>query len=114
MLIRMVRRKRDAPVIIEVFLDYSTHEKFRDYLAKNNLDESNALVNVLERGMANYWLQYFKQLKQNYQPMKKVFEEYRKDNEALKALVQQNKQLRKILEEKSAEENSIHQSKNMR
>jgi hypothetical protein len=97
---RIVARKRNIPFIVDVFLDHSTYDKFRDYLAKNGFSESDALVNILERGMATYWLQEFKYLKQDYLPMKKLFEEYKKDNEVFKAIERQNEQLQKILEEK--------------
>jgi len=91
---RMVGEKRETSVIINVFLDRSTYDRFRAYIAKNNLDESNTLISVLERGMTNYWLQEFKQLKQDYHLMREISEEYKKDNETLKALEQQSEQLR--------------------
>jgi len=101
-------------VTIDVFIDHTTYDKFRVYTAKNGLDESSALVQVLERGMTDYWLQEFKQLKQNYLPMKKLFEDYKKDNEAFKALEKQNEQLQKILKEKDQQEETIDESTNVR
>ena len=92
--------KKNMPVTIDIFLEHSTYDKFRAYATKNGLDESSALAQVLERGMANYWLQEFKRLKQNYLPMKKLFEEYKKDNETFEALEKQNEQFQKILKEK--------------
>ena len=100
MLGRILEEKKNMPATIDIFLDHLNYNKFRAYVTKNGLDESSALVQVLERGMANYWLQEFKHLKQNYLPMKKLFEEYKKDNEALQAIERQNEQLRKILEER--------------
>ena len=111
---RIAGRKRNVPVVVDVFLDHSTYDKFRDYIAKNNASESDALVNVLERGMATYWLQEFKHLKQNYLPVKKLFEEYKKDNEVLKAIGKQNEQLQKILDEKRQEQKIVHGSMNVR
>jgi len=58
--------------------------------------------------MANYWLQEFKRLKQNYLPMKKLFEEYKKDNETLKAIEKQNEQLQKTLEGKNPQKKIVH------
>jgi cell shape-determining protein MreC len=98
--------KKKMPVTIDIFLDHSVYEKFRTYIAKNGLDESSAVVQVLERGMANYWVQEFKCLKQNYPFMEELFKEYKKDNEVLKALMRQNEQLQKLLEEKPTRENS--------
>ncbi|MEM3623648.1 MAG: hypothetical protein QXZ02_06910 [Candidatus Bathyarchaeia archaeon] len=98
---RIVFNKRDESAIIDVFLDNSIYEKFKAYMTENNLDEGSALVKVLERGMANYWLQEFKQMKKSYLHMKKLFREYEKDNETLKALEKENEQLRKMLEEKT-------------
>jgi len=111
MLGHMVRKRKGAPVITDVFLDHSTYDRFRAYIAKNGFDESEALVNVLERGMANYWLQEFKQLKQGYLPMEKLFKEYEKDNQLLKALEQENEQLKKILEdEQRRKRKQLHSS----
>jgi cell shape-determining protein MreC len=112
MLGRILKENKDTPVTIDTFLDHLTHGKFRAYATKNGLDESSALAQVLERGMANYWLQEFKQLKQNYLPMKKLFEEYKKDNEALRAIEKQNEQLQKRLEEKNQQQKNIHESTN--
>jgi len=111
MLGRMIRGKRDAPTLMDVFLDHATYNKFRAFLAENSLDESNGLVRVLERGMANYWLQEFKQLKQDYQPMEKLFNEYKNDNELLNALEQENEHLKSILEEVSTKKASIRPQK---
>jgi len=104
MLGRIFKEKKNMPVTIDVFLDHLTYDKFRAYATKNGLDESSALAQVLERGMANYWLQEFKQLKQDYPFMEKLFKEYKKDNEVLKALKRQNEQLKKLLEEKGHQE----------
>lgn len=102
--------KKNMPVTIDIFLDHLTYDEFRAYATKNGLDESSALIQVLERGMANYWLQEFKHLKQNYLPMKKLFEEYKKDNEVFKAIEKQNEQLQKILDEKDLQEKIVHES----
>lgn len=96
---RILKERRNSQVTIDVFIDHSLYGKFRAYAAKNGLDESSALVQVFERGMANYWLQEFKYLKQNYSHIKNLFEEYKKDNETFKAIKKQNEQLQKILEE---------------
>ena len=100
MLDRILKRKKEAPVVINVFLDCPTYDRFKDYVAKNGFDESNALVKVLERGMANYWLYWYKQFKRDYRATKKSFKEQKKDNEVLEALEQQNEKLHRILEEK--------------
>ena len=103
-----VLKEKNIPVVIDIFLDHLAYDKFRAYVTKNGIDESSALVQVLERGMANYWLQEFKRLKQDYLPMKELFEEYKKDNEALKAIKKQNEQLQKILEEKGQQQKIVH------
>lgn len=95
---RLVFGKKGEPATLEVFLDHSTYEKFRAYMIKNCLDESSAVVKVLERGMASYWLHEFKQMKTSYVQLKKLLEEYKRDNELLNALQRENKLLREILE----------------
>ncbi|MEM1563727.1 MAG: hypothetical protein QW161_03530 [Candidatus Bathyarchaeia archaeon] len=95
---RLIFWKKGEPVTLEIFLDGSTYEKFRAYMVQNCLDESNAIVKVLERGMANYWLHEFKQMKTSCMQLKKLLEEYKRDNELLNALQRENKRLRDILE----------------
>jgi cell shape-determining protein MreC len=95
---RLVFGKKDEPAVLEVFLDNSLYERFRDYIMKNHLSESDAVVKILERGMANYWLHEFKQTKSSYLHIKKLFEEFKRDNELLKALQVENEQLKSILE----------------
>jgi len=113
MLARILKEKKNMPVTLDIFLDHPTYDKFRAYVTKNGLDESTALVQVLERGMTNYWLQEFKHLKQSYLPMKRIFEDYKKDNEAFTALEKQNEQLQKILE-KSQKQKITPESTNVR
>jgi hypothetical protein len=95
---RLVFSKKGEPAVLEAFLDKSTYERFRDYVMKNRLSESDAVVKILERGMANYWLFEFKQMKESYMRIKKLFEELKKDNELLRAMQMENEQLKNILE----------------
>jgi len=95
---RLVFGKKGEPAVLEAFLDKSTYERFRDYVMKNHLCESDAVVKILERGMANYWLIEFKQMKESYMRIRKLFEELKKDNELLRAMQMENEQLKNILE----------------
>ena len=95
---RLVFSKKGEPAILKAFLDKSTYERFRDYVMKNRLSESDAIVKILERGMANYWLFEFKQMKASYMHIKKLFNEFKKDNELLKAMQMENERLKNILE----------------
>ena len=98
--VHRVKRKKDGTVILEVFLDNATYDKWKTYLTKTGQDESSAMVNVLERGMDNFWIIQYKQLKEDYSIMEKVFKDYRKDNTILEKLEEENQELRKILEER--------------
>jgi hypothetical protein len=95
---QLVFGKKGEPAVLEAFLDKSTYELFRDYVMKNRLSESDAVVKILERGMANYWLFEFKQMKTSYMRIKKLFVELKKDNELLKAMQMENERLKNILE----------------
>jgi hypothetical protein len=95
---RLVFGKKGEPAVLEAILDKSTYERFRDCVIKNHLSESDAVVKILERGMANYWLFEFKQMKASHMHIKKLFEEFKKDNELLKAMQVENEQLKNILE----------------
>ena len=91
-------QKKNHDGAIDVFLEHEIYSKFKAYQTKNNLDESTALVNILGRGMSNYWLEEFKRLKQGYSPMEKMFTEFQRDNELLKRIEQENEDLREIIE----------------
>ena len=55
------------------------------------------MIEVLQRGMANYWLLEYKRLKENYKLVEHLFNKYKKDNEVLTRLEQENEDLKKIL-----------------
>jgi hypothetical protein len=95
---RLVFGRKGEPAVLEAFLDKSTYEGFRNYVMKNNFSESEAIVKILELGMANYWLFEFKQTKASYMHIKKLFEGFKKDNELLKAMQMENERLKNILE----------------
>ncbi|MEM2112411.1 MAG: hypothetical protein QXX08_11140 [Candidatus Bathyarchaeia archaeon] len=107
----IIRGRKGEPVIIDAYIDHAVYDKFVAYREKKGLSEGDALVGILERGMANYRLQEFKHMKQDYTHIEKLFTEYKKDNETFKALLRQNEQLRKILEEKK-QKTRICQTKN--
>jgi hypothetical protein len=96
----IIKGRKGEPVILDAFIDHATYDKFVAYRKKKNLSESDALIDILKRGMTNYWLQEFKHLKLDYTHIEKIFAEFEKDNKILKALMKQNEQLRKILTEK--------------
>ncbi|WEU39815.1 MAG: hypothetical protein OdinLCB4_004915 [Candidatus Odinarchaeum yellowstonii] len=97
MLNRIVFGKRGEPAVLDVFLDKSAYERFRDFVMKNHLSESDAIAKILERGMANYWLIEFKLMKESCMRLKKLFSEYKKDNELLRTIQIENEQLKNIL-----------------
>lgn len=103
----VVRGKKGEPVVLDAFIDHATYDKFVAYRKKNNLSETDALADILKRGMTNYWLQEFKHLKLDYTHIEKLFTEFEKDNKILKALMQQNEQLRKILTEKRSKSSVV-------
>ncbi len=94
---RKVESRPSNPLMVDVFLDCWTAEKFKHYSAARNIDESHALAEILERGIANYWLLEFKGLKENYQHIVPIHNEYKKDNETLNSLEEENEKLKKIL-----------------
>ena len=84
--------------MVDIFLDHPTDKKFKQHIATRNIDESQALAEVLERGLANYWLLEFKRLKENYHHIKPLYDEFKKENETLNKLEEENENLKKILE----------------
>ena len=99
-----LKKQERANNIIDVFLEHGVYSRFKAYQTKRGLDESTALVEILERGMATYWLQFFKQLKKSHAPIRKMFLEFRKDNETLKAIESENERLATILQDKRGQE----------
>lgn len=104
---RSAKTEQANTVTVEVFLDQETAKKFKLYTAKKNVDESKGLVEVLERGITNYWLLEFKRLKENYQCIEPLFNEYKKDNETLRKLEEENERLKNILENKHMSEQKV-------
>jgi cell shape-determining protein MreC len=89
--------KRKDQVILDVFLDNSTHESFLQYCRRNTFDLSTGFIKATERGMRFFRAAYYKELKQNYLLVKRQAEEYENDNKALKQLEEENQTLRQIL-----------------
>ncbi len=94
---RGAKAKQEKPLIVDVFVGNENAEEFKRYVASRRIDESQALAEVLERGIGNYWLLEFKRLKENYRNVEPMFIEYKKDNETLNKLYEENEKLRKIL-----------------
>ena len=98
------KNESNSVVILNIPVDGLTYTRLKTYIENDNTNENTALAKVLERGMANYWLQWYKQLKQNYPLLEKLLQERVRDNEILSALEQQNKQLQYLLSEKTSED----------
>jgi len=105
------KKREEKLFTLDIFLDYDIFDKFRIYASNNNLDEGNALIQALQRGMSNYWLLEYKQLKENYTYTEQLFNEYRQYNETLTRLEQENEKM-KILLAKCQPKNSGEVSKN--
>jgi hypothetical protein len=86
--------------MLDAYLDSSTYDRFKAYLAEHQLTESTALINVLERAMTNFWPLEFKQLKQSYSLLDKFYREYSRDQDVLSALEQQNETMKRLLDER--------------
>ncbi|MEM3365770.1 MAG: hypothetical protein QXM93_05055 [Candidatus Methanomethyliaceae archaeon] len=71
-------------------------------MVQNHLEERDVVIKILERGMTHYWVHEYKQMKTSYMQLKKLFEEYKKDNEILNALQTENRQLREILQKRGS------------
>jgi len=95
------QKTNDGNLVVDVFLEHGTYDRFKAFQTAGRLDESHALVQVLQRGMTDYWLQEFKQLKESYSPLEKMFTEFKRDNETLKAIERENEELENILRDTS-------------
>jgi hypothetical protein len=98
---RMLKRKGSSNILIDVFIEHQIYDKLQSFRIENGFDEATALTLVLERGMADFWLQEFKHLKESYLPLEELHKKFKKDNEVFKSLHRQNEQLRDSLKQKS-------------
>ena len=62
------------------------------------MDEGNALSKILENGMKNYWLKYYKELKSEFEYNKPLYKTCKRDNEILKSLKRQNSILKEYVD----------------
>jgi len=85
-------------VVLDVFLDRKTHELFIKYCKRNRFDLATGFVKAAERGMKFFRAVYYKEMKQDYLLIKEQAEEYEKDNNLLRQLVDENKRFRQILD----------------
>ena len=98
---KMFKRKNNTReeklFTLDIFLDHEIFDKFRLYARNNGLDEDKALIQVLQRGMDNYWLLEYKQLKENFPYAKQLLSVLMQDDEALTWLEQENEKMRELL-----------------
>jgi len=92
-------KTNDGNMVVDVFLEHGTYDRFKAFQTASRLDETHALVQVLQRGMTDYWLQEFKHLKESYSPLEKMFTEFKRENEMLKAIERENEELENILKD---------------
>jgi hypothetical protein len=94
---RFNEKKADKNFVLDIFLDHELYNKFMNYTKKNNLDESKALIKVLRRGIDNYWLLEYKQLKEDYAYIEQSYCEHMQDNKVLIRLEKENEKLKALL-----------------
>jgi len=82
---------------IDVFLDPQDHAKFQEFVKSSGLDSGGAMVQTIKRGMDEYFLHEFKGMKEGFARLKDLAEDYRRDNELLKALEEENGRLRTLV-----------------
>jgi len=92
------KSKKEYEVIVDVYVDENIYRKFISYLIKNKMDEGDALDKILENGMKNYWLEYYKNLKSVFEHIKPLYEECKRDNEILRLLERQNRILKEYVD----------------
>jgi len=97
------KSKKEYEVIVDVYVDENIYRKFISYLIKNKTDEGNALSKILENGMKNYWLEYYKELKSGFEYIKPLYETCKRDNEQFKSLELQNSILKEYLDKNRLE-----------
>ena len=90
-------KKKPIKNLLDVFLDHELYNKFMNYTKKNNLDESKALIKVFRRGVDNYWLLEYKQLKEDYAYIEQIYREHMLDNEVLIRIEKENEKWRALL-----------------
>lgn len=90
---------KDAPVVLNLCLDINLYKKLKNEALTNSVSESDELFSALKRGMSDYWLHVIKYDRERYTVIARLFEQAKRDNMLLEAIIKQNEDYRTILKE---------------
>jgi len=82
----------------ELVMEADVFEKLKQRAQKDNISESRAMTQAIERGMRDYWLHVAKEDSIIYDFIMNTYHQYQKDNDVLEALIAQNNRLFEILD----------------
>ena len=95
------KKKIDTSALtVDLVIDAPVYEKLKKRAHIECITENDVLLYALTRGMKNFNLHLAKDYKEDYEVISKLFEQSKRDNELLNALVHQNVRFRQILDDK--------------
>jgi len=95
------RKKNDASVpTVELIIDAPIYGQLKKRALVEGVSKNEELLRALKRGMSDYWLHVVKYERERYQQVEKLFEQSKRDNELLEAIINQNERFQEILESK--------------
>lgn len=101
------RKQNNTPLSVDIIVDASVYEKLKNRARVENVSENEELLRALKRGMSDYWLHVAKYEGERYHLIEKIFEQARRDNELLEAIINQNTHFHEILYDKYRGESTV-------
>lgn len=92
-----MRKKQDAAIVVEITIDDRTYPLFEKFARLQNLEQDEALRQVLIRGMRSFQSQQLADMVEDYESLKKQFEDYKRDHDVLTRIFSQNRELAALL-----------------
>jgi hypothetical protein len=84
---------------VEFEVDRDDYRRFKGFAESRHLPRDDALRAVMIKGMEAYWPQQLAYMVNNHEELKKLLEEYNRDNDLLRSIYSQNNELRKLLDQ---------------
>jgi hypothetical protein len=104
------RKKNNNPKpIVELFIDAPVYRQLKERALIDGVPENEELLRALRRGMSDFWLHMAKHERERYELVEKLFEQSKRDNELLDAIINQNVRFYNILKNKEKESESGRQ-----
>jgi len=93
--------------VVEIATDEEGYRLFEKFASHHNLEQNEALRQVLSRGKQSYFPQQLAEMVSGYESLKKRILEYKKDNEVLERIHSQTLELKRLISEMEEVEGGV-------